>query len=88
MTKPLHAELIEAAVSAPSVSFKSIVQAADAIHEDDLFTVVTMLTAMLCDDSDEPQRSRCLRVAVMLGAVLHRFIFEKHGIERHPDTSL
>lgn len=80
-----YTELIDATLNGRSASFASIARAADAIHEDDLFNAVEILKGMLCDDTDD---SRCLRVAVMLGAVLHRYIFEKRGVERHPDACL
>jgi|1186.fasta_scaffold245013_2 hypothetical protein len=76
---------IDRILGTETASLAEIVELTSQISDGDLVETARLLSHFLCDDR---QDKRCVRAAVMLGAVMHRIIFEKHGVPRHRDVRL
>lgn len=78
-------ENLRVLITADKMTLRDVGVFAHGLTDSQLYIAATLLAQMLCDDGTEPH---CRRVAGLLGAVMHRIVFEFHGVSRRPDSVL
>jgi hypothetical protein len=67
------------------LSLGELTEYANSLPEDELYGIAETLSAQLCDGDGD---ARCLRITVLLNAVLHRIVFERHAVPKRFDVAL